>query len=225
MPTAPGTNRSYSPRDAITSLMMLFPNLRSTSFFNVILDKLPIHPGACSHVKEVKLLFCSASVMGMNTFMSHFLHLDTLQISWPELMLPPIYFYKAKLIERINAGCLSAFLKNVGDTLHEFSAINNDWPTPDESQFTKLTWILTSLFPDIRIDVRVRRSTVIVPGHEGTFSEMSLQDLPAPFLRLLRVRLIVTKKERKFYDSSYTETTVKVIELYTYHSGSCSSQN
>ncbi|KAK0456929.1 hypothetical protein EV421DRAFT_1729453 [Armillaria borealis] len=36
--------------------------------------------------------------MGMNTFMSHFTHLEVLKIAWPKPMLPPLYFYNAQIL-------------------------------------------------------------------------------------------------------------------------------
>lgn len=93
---------TYSARDAITDLMVLLCRLHTVSFFNVVLDELPIHPGACPHIKVVKLLFCSSSIMGMNAFMSHFTHLDVLKLAWPEPTLMPLYFYQARFLREEN---------------------------------------------------------------------------------------------------------------------------
>lgn len=92
-------SQAYSDRDAVTTLMALLHNLHSVSFYNVVLDELPIHLGKCRHVKQVRLLFCSASTMGMNAFMCHFSQLDSLEISWPEPTLSPLYFYSAKFLQ------------------------------------------------------------------------------------------------------------------------------
>ncbi|KAK0439640.1 hypothetical protein EV421DRAFT_1737801 [Armillaria borealis] len=112
-PAAPhhSHGQAYSNRDTITTLMALLHNLHGVSFFNVVLDELPIHTGKCGHIKQVRLLFCSASTMGMNTFMSNFLRLNSLEISWPEPTLSTLYFYRTKFLQVQRDG--SAFIDSI----------------------------------------------------------------------------------------------------------------
>ncbi|PBK65550.1 hypothetical protein ARMSODRAFT_1022345 [Armillaria solidipes] len=112
-PAAPhhSHGQAYSNRDAVTTLMALLHNLHGVSFFNVVLDELPIHTGKCGHVKQVRLLFCSASTMGMNAFMSNFSRLNSLEISWPEPTLSTLYFYRAKFLQVQRDG--SAFIDSI----------------------------------------------------------------------------------------------------------------
>ncbi|KAK0234500.1 hypothetical protein EDD85DRAFT_955318 [Armillaria nabsnona] len=92
------TSCSYSIRDAVTDLIMLLPNIRTAAFFNVVLDELPIYFGDCDHIKYLKLIFCRASIKGMNTFMNHFGHLDIMQLYLPEPTLSPLYFYNTQFL-------------------------------------------------------------------------------------------------------------------------------
>ncbi|KAK0444489.1 hypothetical protein EV421DRAFT_1735278 [Armillaria borealis] len=92
------TSRSYSIRDAVMDLIMLLPNVRTVAFFNVILDELPIYFGDCDHIKSLKLVFCRASIKGMNVFMNHFGHLDVMRLYLPEPTLSPLYFYNTQFL-------------------------------------------------------------------------------------------------------------------------------
>lgn len=92
------TSRSYSIRDAVTDLIMLLPNICTAAFFNIVLDELPIYFGDCDHIKYLKLVFCRASIKGMNVFMNHFGHLDIMQLYLPEPTLSPLYFYNTQFL-------------------------------------------------------------------------------------------------------------------------------
>ncbi|KAK0196423.1 hypothetical protein F5146DRAFT_1129181 [Armillaria mellea] len=92
------TSRSYSIRDVITDLIMGLPNVHTAVFFNVILDELPIYFGDCNHITDLKLIFCRASIKGMNAFMSHFGHLDVMKLYLPGPTLSPLYFYNTQFL-------------------------------------------------------------------------------------------------------------------------------
>ncbi len=85
-----------------------------------------------------------------------------------------------------------------------------DWEWRNQCKFTRLVWILFSVFPDVSIDVRIIQSaTAVIVFRQFPGLGMSLQDLSAPFLYLLQEPLVIVEKERKFYDG----TAMTALEL------------
>lgn len=85
-----------------------------------------------------------------------------------------------------------------------------DWEWRNQCEFARLVWILFSVFPDVSIDVRIIQSaTAVIVFRQFPGLGMSLQDLSAPFLRLLQEPPVIVEKERKFYDG----TAMTALEL------------